>query len=94
VFFRPPFGAYNTDTQRAAAACGMRAIVTWVVVVDQATLQYQLAHTLRPGDIVLMHFRDEFVADMQAFVDAARAAGLHTELLEDWLAPRPWRPRI
>ncbi|MEY2473586.1 MAG: hypothetical protein QOK28_2915 [Actinomycetota bacterium] len=85
VFFRPPGGAYNTDTQRAAAACGMRAIVTWVATVDQGALQYQLARTLRPGDIVLMHFRPEFHTDMQAFVDAARAAGLHTELLEDWL---------
>jgi hypothetical protein len=50
-------------------------------------MEYQLANVLRPGDIVLMHFRPEFGADVAAFVDALRAAGLHTELLEDWLAP-------
>jgi peptidoglycan/xylan/chitin deacetylase (PgdA/CDA1 family) len=88
VLFRPPGGAYNTDTQRAAAACGMRAIVTWVATIDHGALQYQLARTLRPGDIVLMHFRPEFRSDLQAFVNVMHAQGLHTELLEDWLAPR------
>jgi hypothetical protein len=48
-------------------------------------MQYQIGNGLRPGDIVLMHFRPEFRSDMQAFVDAENAAGLHTELLEDWL---------
>jgi peptidoglycan/xylan/chitin deacetylase (PgdA/CDA1 family) len=91
VFFRPPEGAYNADTQRAAAACGMRAIVTWVATIDQGALHYQLARTLRPGDIVLMHFRPEFRSDIQAFVNAMHAQGLHTELLENWLAPRTAR---
>ena len=48
-------------------------------------MQYQVGHSLRAGDIVLMHFRPEFAKDMKAFVDAETAAGLHTELLEDWL---------
>ena len=87
VFFRPPEGAYNSDTQRAAAACGMRAIVTWVATIDHGALHYQLARTLRPGDIVLMHFRPEFRSDLEAFVNAMHAQGLHTELLENWLAP-------
>jgi len=29
--------------------------------------------------------RPEFQADMQAFLDAEHAAGLHTVLLEDWI---------
>jgi peptidoglycan/xylan/chitin deacetylase (PgdA/CDA1 family) len=94
ILFRPPGGAYNTDTRRAAAACGMRAVITWVATVEHAALQYQLARTLRPGDILLMHFRPEFRSDMQAFVDAMHAAGLHTELLEDWLPqPEHWMVR-
>jgi peptidoglycan/xylan/chitin deacetylase (PgdA/CDA1 family) len=86
VLFRPPGGAYNTDTRRAAAACGMRAVVTWIATVDNGVMHYQLGYALRPGDIVLMHFRPTFREDLQAFVTAMRAAGLHTELLEDWLA--------
>lgn len=85
VFMRPPGGDYNTDTQRAAANCGMKAIVMWVAKANGGSMQYQVGHSLRPGDIVLMHFRPEFKQDMQAFIDAENKAGLHTELLEDWL---------
>jgi peptidoglycan/xylan/chitin deacetylase (PgdA/CDA1 family) len=87
ILFRPPGGAYNTNTRRAAATCGMRAVVTWIAKANAGSMQYQLGHGLRPGDIVLMHFRPEFRADMDAFLNAARAAGLRTELLEDWLSP-------
>jgi peptidoglycan/xylan/chitin deacetylase (PgdA/CDA1 family) len=85
TLFRPPYGAYNDDTRRAAAACGMRAVVTWVAQIVDGKVQYQLATHLRPGDIVLMHFRPEFRADLDAFVTAMHAAGLRTELLENWL---------
>jgi peptidoglycan/xylan/chitin deacetylase (PgdA/CDA1 family) len=85
VFMRPPGGDYNVDTQKAAAACGMKAVVLWVAKANGGSMQYQVGHSLRPGDIVLMHFRPEFAKDMQAFVTAENAAGLHTELLEDWL---------
>ena len=85
VLFRPPGGDYNTDTQRAAAACGMKAVVLWIAKANGGTMQYQVGHKLRPGDIVLMHFRPEFAKDLQAFLDASKAAGLHTELLENWM---------
>ena len=85
ILFRPPGGDYNTDTQRAAAACGMKAVVLWIAKANGGSMQYQIGHSLRPGDIVLMHFRPEFQQDMQAFLTAQNAAGLHTELLEDWL---------
>jgi peptidoglycan/xylan/chitin deacetylase (PgdA/CDA1 family) len=85
VIFRPPGGDYNTNTQRAAAACGMRAVVLWMAKANGGSMQYQIGNSLKPGDIVLMHFRPEFAKDMQSFLDAEKAAGLHTELLEDWL---------
>ncbi|MFA5004382.1 MAG: polysaccharide deacetylase family protein [Candidatus Saccharimonadales bacterium] len=85
VLFRPPGGDYNIDTQRAAAACGMKAVVLWIAKANGRAMQYQVGHGLQAGDIVLMHFRPEFKGDMQAFLDAEKAAGLHTELLENWL---------
>lgn len=87
VLFRPPGGSYNQDTRKAAADCGMRAVVLWIAKANGGSMQYQVGHGLRPGDIVLMHFRPEFQKDIQAFVDAEKAAGLHTELLENWLQP-------
>jgi len=94
ILFRPPGGAYNTDTRRAAATCGMRAVVNWITTVDNGAMHYQLGYALRPGDIVLMHFRPAFRSDLNAFLAAMHAAGLHTELLEDWFASSPSRGRF
>jgi len=85
ILFRPPGGAYDTDTQRAAAICGMKAVVLWIAKANGGSMQYQVGNSLHPGDIVLMHFRPEFQADLQAFINAQNAAGLHTELLENWV---------
>lgn len=83
VFFRPPGGAYSDTMRKAAYDCGMKVIVTWVAKANGGSMQYQIGNGLRAGDIVLMHFRPEFKQDLQAFITAQNAAGLHTELLED-----------
>lgn len=85
TLFRPPGGAYSDTMLKAAAACGMKAVVTWIAKANGGSMQYQIGNKLRPGDVVLMHFRPEFKQDMQSFIDAMNAAGLHTELLEDAL---------
>lgn len=82
---RAPGGAQNTATQRAAAACGMRAIIFWKAKVDGGTMQYQEGTSLKAGDIVLMHFRPAFKQDIDAFLSAAKAAKLTPALLEDWI---------
>jgi peptidoglycan/xylan/chitin deacetylase (PgdA/CDA1 family) len=84
-YFRPPGGSYSNAMRRAAADCGMKAIVTWIAKANGGSMQYQIGDKLRAGDIVLMHFRPEFQQDLQAFLDAMNAQKLHTELLEDWL---------
>ena len=84
-FFRPPGGSYSPAMRQAAAECGMKAIVTWIAKANGGSMQYQIGDHLRPGDIVLMHFRPEFQQDFQAFLDAANAQHLRTELLQDWL---------
>lgn len=85
VFFRPPGGPYTNAIRKAAAECGMKAIVTWEAKANAGRVDYQVGQVLRPGDIVLMHFRPEFAQDFQAFLDAKNAAGLEVVLLEDFL---------
>lgn len=85
TLFRPPGGSYSNTLRKAAADCGMKAVVTWIAKANGGSMQYQVGNKLRAGDIVLMHFRPEFKQDMQAFVDAMKASNLHTELLEDAL---------
>jgi len=82
TLFRPPGGAYSDTMRKAAYDCGMKAVVTWIAKANGGAMQYQIGKELHPGDIVLMHFRPEFKQDLQAFVDAETAAGVHTELLE------------
>lgn len=83
TLFRPPGGSYTDTTRRAAHDCGMKAVVTWIAKANGGAMQYQIGNSLRPGDIVLMHFRPEFRQDLDAFLSAMHAAGLQTELLED-----------
>ncbi len=85
VFFRPPGGPYTNVTRKAAADCGLKAIIDWEAKANAGKMDYQYGAALRPGDIVLMHFRPEFAADMQAFLAAQKAAGLKVVLLEDYL---------
>lgn len=85
ALFRPPGGAYSIAMRRAVAAAGMQAIVTWEAKANAGRMDYQYGNALRPGDIVLMHFRPEFAADLSAFRAAQLAAGLEVVLLEDFI---------
>ncbi|MFJ4711155.1 polysaccharide deacetylase family protein [Streptomyces sp. NPDC088785] len=55
--FRPPYGDYDAVTLRAAGACGIDAIVLWRASMRIDDLRYADGDRLRPGDIVLAHFR-------------------------------------
>ncbi|MFI5689028.1 polysaccharide deacetylase family protein [Streptomyces sp. NPDC051636] len=51
--FRPPYGMYDTTTLRAAADCGVSAVVLWRVSSTTGALTYARGdHHLRPGDII------------------------------------------
>lgn len=82
---RPPFGLYNATTQLAAAACGMKAVVLWSAKVNDGKIQYQLGNHIRPGDIMLMHFRKKVIEDLQAFTNEIESQHLTVAKLEDWL---------
>ena len=86
TLFRPPFGDFNADTQRAAADCGLKVLVMWTAAVNDGVVQFQGANKLKAGDIVLMHFRKTFVQDYTAFINRAKQDGLIPVPLPDWLA--------
>lgn len=87
VLFRPPYGNHNEATVRAAAECGMDAIVLWEQSLDGDAVSYRSETRLRPGDIILMHFRANFVEELHTAIRHAEAAGLEFALLEDYIAP-------
>jgi peptidoglycan/xylan/chitin deacetylase (PgdA/CDA1 family) len=91
--FRPPYGTYDTTTLQVAHDCGYTAVVNWSETVTGGVLAYQTAdHTIHPGDIILMHFRPTFVADVLAALAAIRAAGLTPAVLGDYLPAAPGSP--
>lgn len=56
--FRPPYGAYDGNTLRAARSCGVDAVVLWRASMQIHNMRYaDEGARLRPGDIVLAHFR-------------------------------------
>ncbi|GAA1920502.1 hypothetical protein GCM10009716_31390 [Streptomyces sodiiphilus] len=90
--FRPPYGAYNTDTLRAARDCGVRVVPLWAEEAFPDRIEYGRAdRRLHPGDIVLSHFRGrgEWDGDMPAMVrrvvDTATAQGFAIARLEDYI---------
>lgn len=85
TLFRPPGGDYSNAMRQAVAAAGLKAVVTWEAKANAGRMDYQYGNALRPGDIVLMHFRPEFAADLAAFRAAQLAAGLEVVLLENFL---------
>jgi peptidoglycan/xylan/chitin deacetylase (PgdA/CDA1 family) len=85
TLFRPPYGRYEASTRRAAADCGMHALVYWDVTVNSGKLAYAVGDHLRPGDIILMHYTQNILTDFTAAMSAIRAAGLHVRRLEDYL---------
>jgi peptidoglycan/xylan/chitin deacetylase (PgdA/CDA1 family) len=87
VLFRPPYGLYDEDTQRAAAACGMRAVVLWEQNVNHDMVGFRNRPEFRPGDIILMHLRPQFVQELNVIEQRVEASGLRFALLEDYLAP-------
>ncbi|MEA5455007.1 polysaccharide deacetylase family protein [Sinomonas sp. JGH33] len=85
TLFRPPGGAYSATMRKACADAGLRAIIDWETKANAGHMDYQYGNSLRPGDIVLMHFRPEFAADLAAFRAAHLAAGLTVVNLEHFL---------
>ncbi len=84
TLFRPPYGAVTPTVRQAAAGCGFRAVVLWKGTLNNGVLALQDGQ-LKPGDIILMHYRPQAFEDIQAVALAALAQGFKFGLLEDYL---------
>lgn len=86
-FFRPPGGSYDTTTLRVVHDCGFKAAFNWSETANYGKVYYQTSvHRIQPGDIILMHFRQNFVDDVLAALKAIHDAGLVPALLSDYVS--------
>ncbi|MXM62250.1 polysaccharide deacetylase family protein [Streptomyces sp. HUCO-GS316] len=89
--FRPPYGTYDTTTLRAAADCGVSAVVLWSASMEPTgTLTYADGeHHLRPGDIVSLPSNDPTGTTLrkrtERLLRKAQGRGLTVGRLEDYL---------
>jgi len=86
IYFRPPYGRTDKNTAIAAGRCGIKYVLKWSAGADKGKIGLDEGTTMRPGDIVLMHFRPMQNEDVAAVKAAAEAAGLHLARLEDYLS--------
>ena len=87
--FRPPFGNYDSTTLKAARDCGMQVSFMWTQTVDTGIVRYQSAQkVVKPGDVMLMHFRPLLAEDLIGALQAIKASGLTPARLEDYV-PKP-----
>jgi hypothetical protein len=56
--FRPPGGNYDATTVDAVRRAGLKGMMLWREAMEIHDMEYQTPkHALRPGDIILTHFR-------------------------------------
>jgi peptidoglycan/xylan/chitin deacetylase (PgdA/CDA1 family) len=87
--FRPPFGDYDAVTLKAARDCGMRVSFFWTQTVNDGKVFYQTSNEIvKPGDVMLMHFRPNLADDLLGALKAMDKSGLTPARLKDYI-PRP-----
>jgi peptidoglycan/xylan/chitin deacetylase (PgdA/CDA1 family) len=88
TLFRPPYGAYNDTLKVIAAECGYLALVMWKGSTNDGRVDLQEG-VLKPGDILLMHWRADLLENLRRVKELADAQGLRIARLEDYLQPLP-----
>ncbi|MFJ6063087.1 polysaccharide deacetylase family protein [Streptomyces tendae] len=89
--FRPPHGTYDTTTLRAAADCGITALVLWRATLDaDGALTYTRGEPrLHPGDIIAVDPDHPMVTNLTArterLLDTIEEQGLKVGNLEKYL---------
>jgi predicted nuclease with RNAse H fold len=59
----------------------------WSVSLPAKFLRYQVGDALRPGDIILSHYRTDLLPHLKRALREIEASGLRVARLEDYLRP-------
>lgn len=91
TLFRPPYGEWNETTRSVVAGCGLKALILWRGATNDGRLDI-VGGQFHPGDIILMHFRDDLVQNLQLVLARATSEGYKIGRLEDYLGVGPPHP--
>lgn len=87
VFFRPPFGRFNSDTLKAARALGLTTVMwrissmDWELKDDPSQIIRYVTENLEDGAIILLHELEQTVAILPQLIAAIRKKGYSFSLL-------------
>lgn len=84
-FVRPPYGSHDENTRRAAAACGLNAVVMWNSSLWEGHIDIMHRPGLEPGDIFLTHFRKDLYDNLQTLKFHLVVEGFTLGRLQDYL---------
>jgi peptidoglycan/xylan/chitin deacetylase (PgdA/CDA1 family) len=86
---RPPQGRYDRTTLRAAADCGITALILWRPAPGTTPAPYERGSTPQPGDIVLAHEPGRspmsLTAETTRLLRRLQAKGFTVGRLEDYV---------
>ena len=83
--FRPPYGAYDDATRRAAETCGFSTLIEWTATLTKGVLRVAVRRPLRGGDIILLHFVPSLYNDLQFLAVQLPASHLRVARLETYV---------
>lgn len=83
--FRPPYGSSDQNTRRAAAECGLAAVINWNSELWEGNVDLARRPHLQPGDIFLTHFRRDLYDNLVALAARVKAEGFTVALLDRYL---------
>ena len=89
VFFRPPGGSHNSNTEIASKTCGIKKIVMWNVEADQGKIIRAGGSPIQRGDIILLHYLDSLESSLKLVLAEIKKLGLRPASLRDYLDPAP-----
>lgn len=84
-FVRPPYGSHDENTRRAAAACGLNAVVLWNSSLWEGHIDIMHRPSLEPGDIFLTHFRKDLYDNLVTLKFFLDVEGFTLGRLQDYL---------
>lgn len=84
-FMRPPYGSHDENTRRAAAACGLNAVVLWNSSLWEGNIDIMHRPSLEPGDIFLTHFRKDLYDNLTRLFWQMYEDGFTLGRLQDYL---------
>lgn len=85
--FRPPYGAYNAETLKAAQELGLSTILwdvdsrDWALAEQPKQIIANVMQQVRPGSIILLHERKQTLAVLPELLTSLKRAGYTFRLL-------------